>query len=216
MSCWRDESRDWRRWCDSVALADASANGEEASFVGRRPPCPCRKPYPRSFGHASLSCRWGRCATGGRGTIWIVLLRLLYLAVINIFGLIWLLPVSDHVKEIEILALRHRFGMLQRQLGGRRPRFRMADRALLATLPHRLPVRVLRPLRLLVAPDTVLRWHRDLLSRRHAARSRPKRPGRPRTVCSVWLLGAAAGEGEPVVGLSVPETSSGPLASAFQ
>jgi len=28
----------------------------------------------------------------------------------------------------------------------------------------------------------VLRWHRDLLARRHAARSRPKRPGRPRTV----------------------------------
>jgi putative transposase len=36
-----------------------------------------------------------------------------------------------------------------------------------------------------VRPDTVLRWHRDLLARRHAARSRPQRPGRPRTVRSV-------------------------------
>jgi transposase InsO family protein len=41
---------------------------------------------------------------------------------------------------------------------------------------------------LLVRPDTVLRWHRDLLARRHAARSRPKSPGRPRTVRSIRHL----------------------------
>lgn len=40
-------------------------------------------------------------------------------------------------------------------------------------------------MRLLVRPDTVLRWHRDLVARRHAAHSRPKRPGRPRTILSV-------------------------------
>jgi putative transposase len=34
----------------------------------------------------------------------------------------------------------------------------------------------------------MLRWHRDLLARRHAARSRPKSPGRPRTVRSIRLL----------------------------
>ena len=37
-------------------------------------------------------------------------------------------------------------------------------------------------------PETVLRWHRNLLARRHAATSRPKRPGRPRTVRSIRLL----------------------------
>ena len=37
-------------------------------------------------------------------------------------------------------------------------------------------------------PDTVLLWHRDLLARRHAARSRPRHPGRPRTIRSVRLL----------------------------
>ncbi len=42
--------------------------------------------------------------------------------------------------------------------------------------------------RLLVRPETVLRWHRDLLARRHVSRSRPKRPGRPRTVRSIRLL----------------------------
>jgi transposase len=41
---------------------------------------------------------------------------------------------------------------------------------------------------LLVSPDTVLRWHRDLIGRRHATRSRPTRPGRPRTVRSIRLL----------------------------
>jgi putative transposase len=34
-------------------------------------------------------------------------------------------------------------------------------------------------------PDTVLRWHRNLLARRHAAASRPRQRGRPRTVRSV-------------------------------
>jgi transposase InsO family protein len=43
----------------------------------------------------------------------------------------------------------------------------------------------LRGLQLLVRPDTILRWHRDLIARRHAAASRPKRRGRPRTLRSI-------------------------------
>ena len=58
----------------------------------------------------------------------------------------------------------------------------------LAALLHRLPRDVLGRFRLLVRPETVLRWHRDLLARRHAARSRRRRPGRPRTVRSIRLL----------------------------
>jgi putative transposase len=42
--------------------------------------------------------------------------------------------------------------------------------------------------RLLVRPETVLRWHRDLLARRHARVSGPKRVGRPPTVRSVRVL----------------------------
>jgi putative transposase len=55
-------------------------------------------------------------------------------------------------------------------------------------LLHRLPPEVLRRVRLVVRPDTVLRWHRDLAARRHAAASRPKRLGRPRTARSIRLL----------------------------
>lgn len=67
-------------------------------------------------------------------------------------------------------------------------RFAPSDRALLAALLHHLPRHVLEHLHLVVRPDTVLRWHRDLIARRHAQRSRPKHVGRPRTVRSIRLL----------------------------
>jgi putative transposase len=117
-----------------------------------------------------------------------VLLRLAYLTATNVFALLRLLPMSDRDKDAEILALRHQVTLLERQLGGNRPRFSPADRAFLAALLHRLPKDVLGRFRLLIRPDTVLRWHRDLLARRHAARSRPQRPGRPRTVRSIRIL----------------------------
>src|ERR1700730_4705152 len=49
-------------------------------------------------------------------------------------------------------------------------------------------MQALRAMKLLVRPDTVAGWHRNLLARRHAIVSRPKRPGRPRTLRSIWIL----------------------------
>jgi transposase InsO family protein len=95
---------------------------------------------------------------------------------------------SEPDKEAEILALRHQITVLERQLGKERVRFTPGDRAFLAALLRWLPTEVLRGVRLLVRPDTVMRRHRDLLARRHAARSRPKRSGRPRTVRSIRAL----------------------------
>jgi transposase len=40
----------------------------------------------------------------------------------------------------------------------------------------------------LVSPDTVLRWHRDLIKHRHVRASMKRRPGRPRTVASIRRL----------------------------
>jgi hypothetical protein len=117
-----------------------------------------------------------------------MLLRLAYLGITNAFALLRLLPGSARDKDTEILALRHQLAVLHRQLGEQRVRFEPADRAWLAALLHRLPKPTLRRLRLLVRPDTILRWHRDLLARRHAAASRPGRRGRPRTVHSVRAL----------------------------
>src|SRR5258706_5478261 len=118
----------------------------------------------------------------------VVLLRLAYLGVTNALAIMRLLPLSDRDKDAEILALRHQIMVLQRQLGKERVRFDPTDRAFLGALLHRLPMDVLHGLRLLVRPDTVLRWHRDLVARRHAAASRPKRPGRPRTLRSIRAL----------------------------
>lgn len=86
------------------------------------------------------------------------------------------------------MVLRHQVAVLERQLGERKVRFTPPDRALLAALLHRLRPKTLRRMRLLICPDTVLRWHRDLIRKRHAARSRPKRPGRPPTVRSIRAL----------------------------
>ena len=117
-----------------------------------------------------------------------MLLRLVYLSVTNVFALLRLLPVSDRDKDVEILVLRHQITILQRQLGMTRPRLSHSDRVFLAALLHRLQRDVLGQIRLLVRPETVLRWHRGLLAHRHAARSRPRHPGRPRTIRSIRLL----------------------------
>jgi hypothetical protein len=101
----------------------------------------------------------------------------------------WLLPGG--------FSLRHQIAGLWRQLGTTRPRFCPGDRVFLAALLHRLPREVLARFRLLVRPDTVLRWHRDLLARRNAARSVPRRPGRPRTVRSIRLLVLRLGRDRP-------------------
>jgi hypothetical protein len=68
------------------------------------------------------------------------------------------------------------------------PRFCPGDRAFPASPVHRLPRDVLSRSGFLVRPQTLLGWHRDLLMRRHAARSRHRRPRRPRVVRSICLL----------------------------
>ena len=121
-------------------------------------------------------------------------LRLAYLGMTNVFALLRLLPVSNRDKDADILALRHQLSVLQRQLGPDRVRFTPGDRALLAALLHRLPRNVLNRQHLVVRPDTVLRWHRDMVARRHARRSRPGTPaGRaPRTRFVSWCCGWSA------------------------
>src|SRR5207342_3799204 len=76
--------------------------------------------------------------------------------------------------------LRHQLTVLQRRQP-RRPKLNGADRALLATLLAVIPIARRHGLRLLVTPDTVLRWHRDIARRRWAARSKRGRTGRPAT-----------------------------------
>jgi hypothetical protein len=79
-------------------------------------------------------------------------------------------------------------------------RFAPGDPVFLAALPHRLPRGVLLRARQLVRLGTVLRRCRDLVARRHAARSRPGRAGRPRTVRSIRVLVPCAARENPGCG----------------
>ena len=82
-------------------------------------------------------------------------------------------------KTAESLILHHQLAVLQQQ--PRRPKLNWADRALLATLLAVIPEARRHGLRLLVTPDTILRWHRDIARRRWAARSKRGKTGRPAT-----------------------------------
>jgi hypothetical protein len=69
---------------------------------------------------------------------------------------------SEHAKDVEIAVLRHQLRVLRRQV--KRPEFHPADRALLAVLSSALPRR--RWSIFLVTPDTIMRWHRRLVTRK--------------------------------------------------
>jgi len=90
-------------------------------------------------------------------------------------------------KTAEILLLRHQLAVLQRRQP-RRPNLSWADRALLITLLDMISQARRRGLRLLVTPDTIVRWHRDLIRRRWAARSVQGKTGRPATRRNIQAL----------------------------
>ena len=83
-------------------------------------------------------------------------------------------------KDAEILLLRHQLAVLQRQTAAR-PKLRWTDRALFAALLTLISRSCHGALHLFITAGTILRWHRDIVRRRWAAKSKPKRPGRPPT-----------------------------------
>ena len=114
-------------------------------------------------------------------------LRFVFLLITRLTAWFRLARREEAWKIAEILLLRHQLAVLQRQQP-RRPKLNWADRALLATLLSVIP-KARRPgLRLLVTPDTILRWHRDLIRRRWAARSIRGKTGRPATRRNIRAL----------------------------
>src|SRR4029453_7270993 len=55
---------------------------------------------------------------------------------------------------------------LRRQLGGQRVRLTDDDRRRLAARAHRIGRRALRKIATIATPDTLLRWHRQLIARK--------------------------------------------------
>ena len=65
-----------------------------------------------------------------------------------------------------IAFLREENRTLKSQLSGRRLQLNDAQRRRLAVLGQRLGRGVLREVATLVTPDTILRWHRELIARK--------------------------------------------------
>jgi putative transposase len=101
-------------------------------------------------------------------------LRMLYLIFVRLLGLFLLLSRTEAAKNVELLCLRHENAVLRRQLGTRL-RLTWPERAVLAALARRLPVRLRRHRP--VTPGTLLAWHRRLV--RWKWRQKPARTGRP-------------------------------------
>ena len=111
-----------------------------------------------------------------------VLSRFAYQTLCRSIQLLVLLARGDATKDLEILVLRHQLAVLRRQT--KRPRIDPAHRSVLAALSRALP-RV-RWSCFFVRPETLLRWHRQLVARRWPYSH--VRPGRPPLEGSVGAL----------------------------
>jgi len=114
-------------------------------------------------------------------------LQFAFLLITRVTALLRLSQRAEAWQTAEILILRHQLAVLQRRQP-RRPHLTWADRALLAALLSVIPKARRHGLRLLVTPDTILRWHRDIVHGRWAARSQLGRTGRPATCRNIKAL----------------------------
>src|SRR6266487_5673062 len=114
-------------------------------------------------------------------------LRFVFLLITRVITWLRLSRREEAWKTAEILLLRHQVTIVQHHRANR-PKLNWADRALLATLFGVIPRARRQGLRLLVTPDTILRWHRDIVERRWAARSMRGRSGRPATRRNIKAL----------------------------
>src|SRR5664280_118360 len=103
-----------------------------------------------------------------------MLLSLVYLALRRLLRALAPCGDGDLARDVEVLVLRHQLRVLKRQRP--RPALRRGDRVLLAAASRMLPRE--RWSTFLVSPQTLLRWHRELVRRKWTYRRGP-RPGRP-------------------------------------
>jgi putative transposase len=110
-------------------------------------------------------------------------LSFLYLAFVRILQLLRLIRRDTEELAIEVVMLRHEVAVLRRQVA--RPALRPSDRALLAGLSRLLGRQRFK--RFFIQPETLLRWHRDLVRRRWNCPHRSGRPGVPAGTVEIVL-----------------------------
>ncbi len=96
--------------------------------------------------------------------------------------LAWVAGRIDHQLQLKIEYLTAENKILRDQLSGRR-RLNDAQRATLATIGKKLGRKLLQDVASIVTPDTILRWHRQLVARKFDTSDRRAAavPGRPPT-----------------------------------
>ncbi|WP_413115014.1 hypothetical protein ACK1X7_10735 [Streptomyces sp. CY1] len=105
-------------------------------------------------------------------------IRLIYQLACQLFRWLALLARSSASKDVEILMLRHQFGVAQRIQP--RPQFSWSDRAVMAALLRMVNKQQRARLVLLFTPRSVLRWHTRLVARKWTyPRRNPGRPSKP-------------------------------------
>ena len=114
-------------------------------------------------------------------------LKLVFLTVSSAMSLLRLSRREQWWKDAEILMLRHQLAVALRERPRAAAGLTWPDRAWLALLAQTLPIGRLSRMRLIVTPATILRWHRDIVRRRWARRSRRGRSG--------WRTISIAGDG---------------------
>jgi putative transposase len=106
-------------------------------------------------------------------------LKLIFLIVSRAVSVLRLSCRESWWKDAEILMLRHQLSVALRERPRTHSQLTWPDRAWLALLAGTLPTERLAAMRLIVTPGTILRWHRGIVRRRWARRSRHGRSGRP-------------------------------------
>ena len=127
---------------------------------------------PSPNGHAWYGPPAGRTDPSVRR--WTLLFSLLYAIFRAVLRLVVPASSLERSTEVELLVLRHELRILRRQIS--RPRFRRRDRMFLAAASRLLQRSSWRSF--LVTPQTLLRWHRELVKRQWTYQ-RTRRPGRP-------------------------------------
>jgi hypothetical protein len=142
-----------------------------------------------------------------------VVFALVYLLLRRLVG--WTATSSNEQldTEVELVVLRHQLKVLRRQMG--RPRLRRRDRLFMAAISRVLPRA--RWAAFVVSPQTLLRWHRELVRRkwtfrRRSAGGRAPIPGQVRDL--ILRMGrenprwgaSGSGASSPSVGIRVSAT----------